>query len=256
MKHPFFKPTSNIRIIAHRGLIQGDTFENTHDAFKHAIKQGADYLETDCRTTRDGEVVLFHDSDLKRLTGERLTISELTKKELSARLRDMGGLLTLDDALEEFNKQHFNVDVKTIAASPRAGEIIGKHSSRVLLTSFSKKARDLAYRQAIKTGSAPATSLSKNEVIRLIAALATRNLRQVAKILSNTDAVQIPPAQGPIKILSSSLLKAVHKYGAKGAGAEVHVWTINDPAQMLKLADFGIDGIITDRTDLATIIKQ
>ena len=68
----------------------------------------------------------------------------------------------------------------------------------------------------------------------------------IARAFAGLDALQIPERQGPIRVLSPRIIAAAHRHGV-----EVHVWTVNDPVRMRELVNLGVDGIITDRTDLA-----
>ena len=83
------KPPSRPRIIAHRGAWGDDAPENTVAAFEHAWKQGVEGVELDVRLSKDGEVVVMHDDNTKRLTGvDKLvadqTLAELQKLEVTA----------------------------------------------------------------------------------------------------------------------------------------------------------------------------
>ena len=49
-----------------------------------------------------------------------------------------------------------------------------------------------------------------------------------------------------MRVVTPRLIEAAHAHGV-----EVHVWTVNDPADMLRLVDMGVDGIVTDRADIA-----
>jgi glycerophosphoryl diester phosphodiesterase len=59
-------------------------------------------------------------------------------------------------------------------------------------------------------------------------------------------ALQVPERVGSFRLVTPRFVEAVHR-----AGAEVHVWTVNDPADMHRLLDLGVDGLVTDRADLA-----
>lgn len=65
-------------------------------------------------------------------------------------------------------------------------------------------------------------------------------------MLRDIDALQIPERQGPLTVLTPALLRAAH-----ARGVEVHVWTVNDAAEMNRLIALGVDGIVSDRADLA-----
>ena len=74
-KHPFI-------VIAHRGD-HTNAPENTLRAYRNAIKIDADYIEIDLRMTKDSQLIIMHDENLKRMTGLDRKVSELTWKEIS-----------------------------------------------------------------------------------------------------------------------------------------------------------------------------
>ncbi|MBQ9918862.1 MAG: glycerophosphodiester phosphodiesterase, partial [Microbacterium sp.] len=93
------------------------------------------------------------------------------------------------------------------------------------------------------------TSPGSATVGRLVAAQALGLRRRVERLLGGLDALQIPERQGPIRVVTRGLVRAAH-----AAGVEVHVWTVNDPADMERLLDLGVDGLVTDRADLALAV--
>ena len=91
-----------------------------------------------------------------------------------------------------------------------------------------------------------------NATISMLVAL-TRGPAPAAVIrraLRGIDAVQVPENHGRIRVLTPRLVDAVH-----GTDTEVHVWTVNDPADMRRLMDLGVDGIVTDRADVALDVR-
>jgi len=254
MPHPFFSGTKSPRVFAHRGLVTQEladkgVAENSLDAVRAAVDAGAHYVESDCHVTSDAVVVLFHDDDLSRVAGDPRPIASVTHRELSALMRERGGLLTLERALDEFASTRFNIDVKAFDAAVPAGQIVGPHADRVLLTSFSDERRRIALEAALSTGRAslpPATSPGKASLVRILAALASRSRRLQRSAFAGFDALQIPERHGALRVLSPRLIDAGHRHGV-----EVHVWTVNDPERMTELVQAGVDGIITDRADVA-----
>jgi glycerophosphoryl diester phosphodiesterase len=67
----------------------------------------------------------------------------------------------------------------------------------------------------------------------------------VRRSLRGFVAVQVPERRGPLRIVTARTVERIH-----AAGAEVHVWTVNDPGAMTRLLDLGVDGIVTDRCDV------
>lgn len=255
-QHPWFAVTAPPRVLAHRGLVPPDATAGTENSFMAvaaAHAAGATYVESDCHLTRDGTVVLFHDDDLRRVAGDPRRVADLTARELDAVMSDRGGLLTLAQALDAFPTLRFNLDVKAGAAAVPVGRVVAPHTARVLLTSFSDSRRIAAMRAAMDAGASlrPATSAGTTVVSRTLIAVALRSQRLVDRELSGVDALQIPERYGRFRVLSSRLIAAAH-----AAGVEVHVWTVNDPVDMLRLVAAGVDGIVTDRADLALSILR
>ncbi|WP_336661026.1 glycerophosphodiester phosphodiesterase family protein [Leucobacter sp. USHLN153] len=255
--HPYLQGAANPRVIAHRGLVNAELAaagiaENTRAAFEAATNAGADILETDCHLTRDGTVVLAHDPDLTRVAGDPRKIAEVDRAELERAFAERGGLLTLERALEEFPEARWNIDVKAAAVAAPLGRIVAPHAHRVLVTSFSERWRRSALGAAREAGCAilPATSPGRGALIRLLLGLATERAagsrRGVARALQGLDALQIPERHGRIRVLTPRLVEAAHAHGV-----EVHVWTVNDPGRMRELVAMGVDGVVTDRTDVA-----
>ncbi|MCS3842473.1 glycerophosphodiester phosphodiesterase family protein [Microbacterium sp. AK031] len=259
MTHPYFLKSRHPRVLAHRGLptapgedsssnavLPGAVWENTAAAFAAAHAAGAEYIETDCRVTADGDVVLFHDETLTRLLSDDRTVGEVGTRELAGLLAPHGGLLTVGEMLEIFPETRFNIDVKTDAATTPLGRIIAPHAHRVLLTSFSDARRRRTVDAVLAAGAAmrPATSAGRSSMmrVRLLSALRL----PCARALRDIDALQIPERYGPVRVLTPSLLRAAHRHGV-----EVHVWTVNASDDMRRLIALGVDGVVTDRADTA-----
>lgn len=238
------------RLLAHRGLAVNAT-ENTAAAFTAALAAGADYIETDVRLTRDGVPVLWHDPDISRLTGQSQRISDLDWQDLRQSGTVGQAVTTLEQALVSFPSARFNIDLKVDEVVHPAIALIDAlaASDRVLLTSFSDARRRRA--QALLPG--VATSPGIGAVLRgLLGRNADRArwARTLSRVLAGAVALQIPERFRGIPVLSDGLIQAAHL-----AGAEVHVWTVNDPVRMKLLLDRGVDGLVTDRVDLAVEVR-
>lgn len=248
MTHPWFRG-ARPRVLAHRGFVPPDAegiVENTAAAFAAAHAAGAEYVESDCHLTADGVVVLFHDEDLSRVADDPRRIAEVRYAELSEVMADRGGLLTAAEALEAFPTLGFNLDVKASGAAAPLGTLVASHADRVLITSFSDARRRVALNAAASAGGSPATSAGQATVIRTLSAVATRSGRLVRRALSGIDALQVPERVGAVRVVTPPLLRMAH-----AVGVEVHVWTVNDPDRMDRLLGMGVDGLVTDRADLA-----
>lgn len=231
------------RIIAHRGLAL-DAPENTLLAFLKALSAGATHLETDVHCSVDGVAVISHDPDLSRIAGRDLRVEQLTMAELRRIPLGHGqSLPSLAEALDTFPEARFNIDIKDErAAAPTAKAIIAARATdRVLLTSFS------AARRAAAASALPGVAVSPS-VSEFLPALVGAKLgirRLTSRALRPFAAVQIPERRGPLRLVTTRTVRAVHR-----AGAEVHVWTVDDVEAMSRLLDLGVDGIVTNRCDL------
>jgi len=248
--HPWFagrKP----RVLAHRGFVPDDAdgiVENSFAALAAAHAAGATYIESDCHLTADGHVVLLHDADLSRVAGDPRPVAEVTLPQLERLMAGIGGLVTLRQALEAFPDVRFNLDVKADDAAIPVGRAVAPHADRVLLASFSDARRRAALDAADRFGRGvrPATSAGTATIGRVLAAVGARSPRLVRRALSGVDALQVPERRGPVRVVTQRLIDAAHR-----CDVEVHVWTVNDPAQMARLLQLGVDGLVTDRADVA-----
>jgi glycerophosphoryl diester phosphodiesterase len=192
--------------------------------------------------------VLFHDDDLSRVTGDARTVSDVTARELESLMASRGGLITLTQALDAFPTVRFNLDVKAKDAADEVGRLVAPHAHRVLLTSFSDERRlaALAASERAGLGIRPATSAGRATIARVLGALALRSSRLVGRALAGVDALQVPERQGRLRVVTPRLIAAAHRHDV-----EVHVWTVNDPDDMRRLIAMGVDGLVTDRADIA-----
>ena len=243
MRSTYFDPPGP-RVLAHRGLAI-EAPENTLLAFERAIAVGASYLETDVHVSADGVAVIAHDPTLERVARSRTAVASLTMAELAG--VDLGsgqGFTTLAEMLHQFPETRFNIDVKADAAVDAAVDAIertGAHA-RVLLTSFSDRRR---HRIAARLPGV-ATSAGSSGVLRSRLAAGARSESLFTRALGGAAALQVPERVGRFRVLSPALVAAAHR-----AGIEVHVWTVNDVDDMTRLLDLGVDGLVTDRADLA-----
>ena len=249
MTKPYFAPSSP-RVFAHRGLaaatdLSAGAPENTLLSFAAALGVGVDYCETDVHGSKDGVAVISHDPDLTRLAGIESRVSDYAMEEL--RSLDLGfdqGFVSLAEALDAFPETRFNIDIKSAdAVQPTVDTIrAAKATDRVLVTSFSEARRLAAVRQLPGVATSAGAS-------RFAAALGAAKLGLaplLRRTLRDIDAVQVPMKYGPLSITTPPMIRRLH-----AAGVEVHVWTINDEATMHRLLDLGVDGLVTDRADLA-----
>jgi glycerophosphoryl diester phosphodiesterase len=226
---------------AHRGgAADGD--ENTVEAFGRAVALGYRYVETDVHATADGVPVVFHDAALRRVTGSAGRVAALRWADLATvRVGGAGAVPRLDDVLAAWPGVRFNVDVKADTAVAPAVAAVRRAAAgdRVLLASFSD-AR-LA-RLRVLAGPAVATALGARSVLRLRLASLTG---LPARLPPSAVAAQVPVRGAGLTLVDGRFLAYAHRLGL-----QVHVWTVDDAAEMRRLLDLGVDGIMTDRVDV------
>jgi glycerophosphoryl diester phosphodiesterase len=244
-----FLDTPRPHAFAHRGGA-AHAAENSWTAFEHAVKLGYSYLETDARATSDGKLMAFHDRTLDRVTDGSGPIGSRTYQEVMA-LRVAGSepIPLVEDLLGAWPEVRFNIDLKDepgIALLAGALRRTGAWD-RVCVTSFSGS-RLRAARGLLDRPVCMATSPAVIAAIRYTLGRAGQGRGQgsgagrrpglLARRLADW---QVRCAQVPARVASGSFVRRAH-----ALGLDVHVWTINDRAEMIRLLDLGADGIMTD----------
>jgi glycerophosphoryl diester phosphodiesterase len=232
--------------MAHRGgALHPDLvgLENTMYAFKHAAALGYRYLETDVHVTRDGHLVAFHDAVLDRMTDRPGALASVLADELAeARIGGEHLVPSMAELLEELPECRFNIDLKAPGAVDPLADLIERTGSRdrVCVGSFSSR---VLQRFRRRTGKAVATSATPAEVAVFLASSGPVLRHLVGR--RRFGVLQIPRRRGVLPLATASVVRRAH-----AAGVQVHVWTVDEPAEMEELVDLGVDGLISDRTDL------
>lgn len=242
MTHPYLAG-HRPRAFAHRGWHVDDLtgMENSLSSFRRAVQEGYRYIETDVHATSDGVVVVHHDHTLDRTTDAHGVVSELPWTEVQhARVGGREPIARLADVLEELPDTFFNIDVKSESAVEPIIALLRKAKSlhRVCLASFSDNR--LARLRKI-AGPELLTSLGP----RSAGALWAAGRIPLAGLAVRGQVAQVPVSQGRLHIVDRKFVQAAHR-----RALEVHVWTIDDEADMRALLDLGVDGLVTDRPDV------
>lgn len=235
-RHPYLDHPSPVAI-AHRGGTEHAP-ENSVAAFRAASEAGFRYLETDVHLTADGVVVAFHDEVLDRVTDARGSIAEMTWDEVrSARIGGTEQIPTLDELLEEFPDARFNIDPKSDHVVIPLVAVLRRHRAveRICVGSFSDER--LARLRSL-LGPELCSSAGPREIAGFLASSATGLGRSGAPAFR---CLQVPVRQGRVEIVTPALVERAHSLGRP-----VQVWTIDDPTEMHRLLDMGVDGIMTD----------
>lgn len=224
---------------AHRGGAENGV-ENTMSSFAAAVELGYRYIETDVHATSDGVLVAFHDRTLHRVTGIGGRIEDMSWADLHAVPVGIGERVPLlADILGTWPDIRVNIDVKAPQAVLPLIEAI-RHTNaldRVCIASFSRR-RVTQVRQAL--GPRLCTSLAPREALRLRLASWPPGRRDGGT--PGVPCAQLPYRLGLLRVTDGRLITLAHELGM-----QVHVWTVDDPADMQRLLNMGVDGIMTDR---------
>ena len=225
-------------------------------AFDRGLALGADGLEMDVRLSRDGVVVVHHDPTLDRITEGHGPLSERTAAELveldaAYRFGVDGGyplrgrgirIPTLQDVLARYADVRCVIELKmdspelaraTIEVIRAAGAV-----GRVSLGSFHGKALSAARaaEPRIPTGA------STDEIRRELTPAWLRPWRRPPRF----QTLYVPESWTGVRIVSPAFIARAHR-----KGVAVWVWTVNAADDIRRLLDWGVDGIMTDRPDVA-----
>jgi len=252
MRHPYFDLPRPIPV-GHRGA-SGELPENTLPAFERALEQGAQILETDVHATADGVAVLFHDATLERTSDGRGPIAARTLDEL--RTLDAGhgftpdggashpyrghgiAIPTLDEAFAAFPNARFNIEIKAgdHAFVERVVKASAPRADRTLLTSADDTV--IAELRAVlaNTGVPVAMGASTGDCIAFMKAAAGGGEPPPEPM-----ALQIPREFAGQPLVTPELLRFAHRHDV-----QVHVWTVNEPAEIERLLALGVDAVMSD----------
>jgi acyl-CoA thioesterase-1 len=242
---PFFAGLPKVLDLAHRGASK-QAPEHSLAAYALALSEGADVLELDLRSTRDGVLVVAHDASLERTLGLPERWAEMSWAEVQARSEPRAPP-RLEDVLAHFPEAHLNLELKDEdpAAARALAELIRAAGAerRVLVASMhGEMLRE--FRRA--SHGAVATSASFREALGFYACYL------IGKGCAGEYAVLQLPVLDWLGITKSEFIQHAHRQGLL-----VHYWTVDEePAQRALLAA-GADGIISNRPDtLARLIAS
>lgn len=238
-------------IIGHRG--HADALENTLISFRESIAQGAEMLELDVRLSKDLVPMVCHDATIKRVSGKRGSIADLTSKHLLS--LDLGKefrFATLEAALEELVPiVPINIELKFQRPDYRplvnaVCEVIRKLDvgPRILISSFFHASLEVVKRNLPELSVAPLfgslTGPPHEDDLEVVFARAPQQYP-----------VEIFPFCGRAAVVSWKMIDAALAQRFEKGEGTLLTYTVDDPAEMKRLISLGIDGIITNRPTVA-----
>ena len=253
--HPW-SVTGRSLVFGHRGGA-GLAPENTLAAFERGVAEGADGLEMDARLSRDGEVVVCHDPTLDRTTDASGRVSGFTAAELAGvdagyrfstgdgtwPFRGCGiGVPTLRSVLARFPVQPLIIELKDAEVElARAAVALVREAGavdRVCIGSFRRGVLDEVRRLEPRLATGAASDEVRWALYRSWFGLFPRRVPY--------RALQVPERREGQTIVTRRFVRGAHR-----AGAPVQVWVVNEASDIRRLLGLGVDGIITDRPDIA-----
>lgn len=254
-EHPFANE-EGIVVLAHRGF-RGKYPENTLLAFQKAAELGVDGLEMDIHSTKDGVIVVSHDATVDRTTNGTGLIKEMSLAELkrldagyrwtpdNGRTHPFRGqgitIPTLEEIFNTFPNFWINVDIK--------------QTSPPIVTPFVQMIRRFDMASNMMVGSFDTTTVRQfrreyPEVATVATASEARRLYILSKFRlgrfyqGQAKALQLPEFNGRNRVITPRFVADAHR-----SGTAVHVWTVNETADMARFIEMGVDGLITDYPD-------
>jgi glycerophosphoryl diester phosphodiesterase len=227
-------------VLAHRGFIQGGV-ENTLPALQAAAKVGADRVEFDVMETRDGKFVVMHDANLKRLAGKNLNVKDLTQDELTKITVRAGGMEAKIPSLEEWIQLSIQLNLpQLLEVKLHGGETPDLVPRLLAVLDRAGVTEHYTYH-----------SLSREVVEEL------KRLRPqlVVGFIVPVNFGGVPDVNADFIVIEQQSYNSRFVRQAWADGYNVIVWTVDDEQQMRDYMGAAVDGIITDRPDLAVAAR-
>lgn len=242
---------------AHRGGAQ-EAPENTMEAFEKAAANGIDILELDVRMTRDGRLVVIHDSEIDRTTDGKgpvsgFSLSELQRFDAGHKFTKNGGkefpfrgkgikIPTLAEVLDKFRDRGINIEIKEadpgatgklcalITESQRRDTVIVASADSAVLARFRTECDGVA------------TSAGFGETLWFLFLYKTG--------FSNRFNAEMQALQVPERLFGTDVATKDFIAAARERNLKIHIWTANKKSDIKRLLDAGVDGVMTDRPSL------
>ena len=209
-------------ILAHRGAHTASIAENSLAAFDRALDQGCDGFECDVRLTASGRAVVCHDAKVGGVTVARATRKQLTH------------LPVIEEVIRRYGDRSFlDIELKVKGLETKLLEVLRAHPPQrdYLVSSFLP---EVVLELKVRSGVVPVGIICGND----------SELMSWRKL--PVEYVIVHKA-----LVTRRLVQLIH-----GTGKKIFVWTVNDAKSMLRLAGWGVDALISDKTHLLVKAMQ
>lgn len=217
--------------IGHRGA-KGHVAENTLASFAKALQMGVDAIELDVHVCATGELVVFHDFTVDRTTngkGEvhKLSLSELKELNVEGEYK----IATLEEVLKPIGSQcYVNIEMK------------GRHTSKPLATLLKKYVNEKGYSYTdFIVSSFQYEELKIMSELNPEVHLGILTQASVAQAWEWAEEFSAKAIHPHFSLLTKDNMKRAHN-----AGLKVYTWTVNEPDDIARVKEYGVDGIISD----------
>ena len=234
----------DVKIMAHRGASKAAP-ENSLAAVRVAMEAGSDWVEIDVQETADGEVVVIHDSDFMKLARNKTKVWDARLSDLQS--IDIGG---------SFGPSFQNEHVPTLSEVLQLCQ--GKTGILIELKYYGhdqqleQRVVDLVEKHGMS-----------NEI--MVMSLKPEGVRKMKRLRPTWKCgVLLSVSVGNIQKIEADFLAVNARFATRSlinklhqAGKQIYVWTVDDPVSMSLLMNRGVDGLITNRPEVAKeVLKQ
>lgn len=220
--------------IGHRGA-KGHIAENTLESIQKALDLGIDAIEIDVHRCNSGEIVVIHDFTLDRTTNGSGEVAKRAWEELkSLKVEEYFRIPLLTEVLDLIEgKCSINIELKGLNTATGTSEIIQDYIEK-----GSWKYQDFIVSSFQKNELFQMRQLDEKVPLGILSKASVSEAIELGKLL---NAQAIHPSLG---IITRDSVQNSHQ-----AGFKVNVWTANEPDDISRMKDFGVDGIISDFPD-------